>query len=127
MKVNIKLTQTDRFTGVQTTLIQTQGLLNGNRLLYPEDKGAVQSVTFSGEEIILERRADVISRTVLRKGGKGKSFIDSEYGRLELETQLSRYEKNDTFWLVEYRILSGNAPVLDQTLVWQIRPVPEIL
>jgi hypothetical protein len=108
-------------------LIETQGLLNGSRLLYPEDRHAVQSVIFGEEEIILERKADVISRTVLRKRGRGKSFIDSEYGRLELETELSRYEKNDTVWLVEYRVLSGDDPVLDQILIWEIGPVPESL
>lgn len=127
MKVFVRLRQTDRVSGKETTLVQTQGLLNGSRLLYPEDRHAVQSVIFGEDEIILERKADVISRTVLRKRGRGKSFIDSEYGRLELETELSRYEKNDTVWLVEYRVLSGDEPVLDQILIWEIGPVPESL
>ena len=122
MKVSVRLKQIDRISGKETILVQGPGLLNGNRLLYPESSHAVQSVTFDDEEIILERKADVVSRTVLRKRGRGKSFIDSECGRLELETELSRYEKNDTVWLVEYRVLSGDEPVLDQILIWETGP-----
>ena len=122
MKTSVRLKQIDRFSGEEKILVQGQGLLNGNRLLYPESKDAVQSVTFNDEEIILERKADVISRTELRKRGRGKSFIDSEFGRLELETELGRYERNDTVWLVEYRVLSGDEPVLDQILIWEIGP-----
>ena len=122
MKVHVKLRQIAMPGGEEKILADTRGLLNGERLLYPEDTGIMHTVTFGAEEIILERKADVVSRTVLRKRGRGKSFIDSEYGRLELETELSRYEKNDTVWLVEYRVLSGDEPVLDQILIWETGP-----
>ena len=123
MKVSVLLRQHDKLNGSESILVNTTGLLNGERLLYPEGKNAVHSVTFGEEEVILERKADVTSRTVLRKGGRGESFIDSEYGRLVLETELSRYEKNDTDFLVEYRVLSGNETVLDQLLIWEIRKI----
>lgn len=120
MKVSVRLRQIDKMSGEEKTLAETGGLMTGQRLLYPESKGVTQSVTFGEDEIILERKADVTSRTLLRKGGRGKSYIDSEYGRLEFETELSRYEKNDTFRLVEYRIIADGETVLDQILIWEI-------
>ncbi len=120
MKISVKLKRIDKMTGEEDILAETKGLLNGNRLLYPESETAVQAVTFDGEEIILERKAETVSRTVLRKRGRGKSFIDSEYGRFGLETELIRYVKNDTVWLVEYRVFSGSETVLDQILIWEI-------
>ncbi len=46
MKVSVRLKQIDRISGKETILVQGPGLLNGNRLLYPESSHAVQSVTF---------------------------------------------------------------------------------
>lgn len=123
MKVSILLRQHDKLNNSESILVNTTGLLNGERLLYPEGENAVHSVTFGEEEIILERKADVISRTVLRKRGRGESFIDSEYGRLTLETELSRYVKNDTYRLVEYSVFAGDDTVLDQILIWEIKPI----
>lgn len=124
MKINIRLIRKDRLNNEECILTEAPALLNGNRLLYSEAGGAVHSVSFNKNEIILERRADIASRTILRKGGSGKSFIDSEYGRMELETKLRRCEKNDTFWLVEYQVLSGDETVLDQILIWEIDSQP---
>ena len=123
MKISVKLKRIDKMTGEEDILAETKGLLNGNRLLYPESETAVQAVTFDGEEIILERKAETVSRTVLRKRGRGRSYIDSEYGRLEFETELTRYEKNDNFRLVEYRVYAGNEPVLNQILIWEIEKI----
>ena len=120
MKVSVRLRQIDKMSGEEKILAETGGLMTGQRLLYPESKGVTQFVTFGEDEIILERKADVTSRTLLRKGGRGKSYIDSEYGRLEFETELSRYEKDDTFRLVEYRIIADGETVLDQILIWEI-------
>ncbi len=120
MKVSVRLRQIDKMSGEEKILADTGGLLTGRRLLYPESKGITQSITFGEDEIILERKADVTSRTELKKGGRGKSYIDSEYGRLEFETELSRYEINDTFRLIEYRIIANDETVLDQILIWEI-------
>lgn len=123
MKVSVLLRQLDNQSKEEKILVNTSGLLNGKRLLYPEGKNAMHSVTFGESEIILERKADVTSRTVLKKGGRGESFIDSEYGRLTLETELSRYERNDTDFLVGYKVYAGEEAVLDQLLIWEIRKI----
>ena len=124
MKVHVKLRQIEMAGGEEKILADTRGLLNGERLLYPEDTGIMHTVTFGAEEIILERKADVNSRTELRKrGGKGKSIVVSEYGSLEFETELYRYEKDDGFCLIGYRVLSSGDTVLDQILIWEITPV----
>ena len=124
MKVHVKLRQIAMPGGEEKILADTRGLLNGERLLYPEDTGIMHTVTFGAEEIILERKADVNSRTELRKrGGKGKSIVVSEYGSLEFETELYRYEKDDEFCLAGYRVLSSGDTVLDQILIWEITPV----
>ena len=124
MKVKVRLRQIDNISGEETIVADTPGLLNGNRLLYPESRGIAHSVTFGEEAIILERKADTSSRTELRKRGRGKSFIDSEFGRLEFGTELKRYEQKDNFRLAEYRLLSDEEPVLDQILIWEISPIP---
>lgn len=123
MKVSVKLRQQDLLNNEENILVDCAGLLNGERLLYPESKGIMQTITFGEDEVILERKADVISRTELRKRGRGRSYIDSEYGRLEFETELTRYEKNDNFRLVEYRVYAGNEPVLNQILIWEIEKI----
>lgn len=124
MKVNVRLRQIDRLGNEEKILADTGGLQNGNRILYPESKGVTHTVTFTEDEIILERKADVISRTVLsKKGGRGTSIVDSEYGRLEFETKLNRYETDEAFRLVEYQVLSQGETVLDQILIWEITPI----
>lgn len=124
MKVHVRLRQIIMPGGEEKILADTGGLLNGERLLYPEDTGIMHTVTFGAEEIILERKADVNSRTELRKrGGRGKSIVVSEYGSLEFETELYRYEKDDGFCLAGYRVLSCGDTVLDQILIWEITPV----
>ena len=119
MKVSVRMIRRDMLTGEEEVLIETEGLLNGNRLLYRESDTARQSVIFD-EQIILQRHADVSSKTVLTYGKEGTSTVISEYGTMELKTRLLASHKSLQEWSVLYQVVSGSGIVLHQDLVWQI-------
>ena len=119
MKVSVRMIRRDMLTGDEEVLLETEGLLNGNRLLYRESDTARQSVIFD-EQIILQRNADVSSKTVLTYGKEGTSTVISEYGTMELKTRLLASHKSLQEWSVLYQVVSGSEIVLHQELVWQI-------
>ncbi len=119
MKVIVRMIRIDMLTDEEEVLLETEALLNGNRLLYRENDGARQSVTF-GDQIILERHADVSSETILIPGKDGKSTVTSEYGTMELTARLIAFYKNQQEWSAEYQVLAGSEIALHQRLIWQI-------
>ena len=121
MKVSLRMIRKDLLTNEEEVLLETEALLNGNRLLYRESENARQSVMF-GHEIILERHADVTSCTVLKPLGRGISTVDSIYGTMEMETELVDAKRTEEEWMAEYRLLSGKETVLHQRIIWQIAP-----
>lgn len=119
MKVSVRMIRRDMLTGEEEVLLETEGLLNGNRLLYRESDTARQSVIFA-DQIILQRHADVSSKTVLSYGKEGVSTIVSAYGTMELKTRLLASHRSLNEWSVLYQVVSGSEIVLHQELVWQI-------
>ena len=105
----------------EQTLLETEALINGNRILYKEGKDARQCVTFGDHEILLQRYADVSSETILLPEKIGTSTIKSSYGDMVLRTRLMRYEKTPDAWMVEYQVLSGEEVVLYQRLTWILK------
>ena len=119
MKVSLRMIRKDLLTNEEEVLLETEALLNGNRLLYRESSDARQCVTF-GSDIVLERHSDITSRTVLKPHERGLSTIDSQYGTMEIETELVSFYRNENEWMAEYRLLSGKEVILHQRIVWQI-------
>lgn len=121
MKVYIRMIRRDMLSNEneEEVLLETEALLNGNRLLYRESETARQSVVF-GSQIILERHADVSSETVLIPGREGKSTVTSEYGTMELKTRLIDFYRTPQEWSVEYQVAAGREISLHQRLIWQI-------
>lgn len=118
MRIHVRLRRKDRQTGEETLVADTSAVLSGKRLMYKEDNNAVHIVDFGEDEIVLRRKSDFESKTLLRKEGIGESLVKSEYGTVRMETLLDRKEKNNTFWLVGYRIMNQGETVLDQILIW---------
>jgi len=120
MKVHVFFVQND-LTNQETKVITDGiGLLNGHHLLYQEDHTkAKHAVTFSAEEIILERTADVSSRTVLRNGKIGECVVKSVYGEMHFTTRLHSKEMNDDGWRIYYAIFLGQEQVSEMELVWK--------
>ena len=118
MRIHVRLRQIDRKTGEETLVADTSAVLNGEHLMYRENDNAVHVVDFGEAEIVLRRKADFESRTVLRKDGIGESLVKSQYGTIRMETILDQIEKNKTFWLAGYRIMTAGETVLDQILIW---------
>ena len=118
MRIHVRLRQKDRQTGEEKLVADASAVLNGSRLMYKENDSAVHVIDFGEDEIILRRKADFESCTVLRKDGIGESLVKSEYGTIRMETLLDQNEKNNTFWLVGYQVISEGETVLDQILIW---------
>ena len=119
MKVNIRMIRRDMLSNEEEVLLETEALLNGNRLLYRESETARQSVVF-GPQIILERHADVSSETVLIPGREGTGTVTSEYGTMELKTRLIDFSRTPQEWSAEYQVYAGSEIALHQKLIWQI-------
>ena len=123
MRVDIQLRREDVLTGEEEIIFEGPAILNHDRLVYFEERGgAKQTVTFEEGKIVLERVAEISSRTVLRTEGTGSSRVDSPYGIMSLDTVLRSFDKDEDRWMVEYQVLSGNEPVTDQRLIWKFFP-----
>ena len=82
-------------------------------------------IAFEKDQIILERHADIKSKTILPLDGRGKSRIISPYGIMELETEIEEYYQNDEVWMVQYSIFEDGREVTHQRLVWQLKGVKD--
>ncbi len=112
----------DFFEKKEEILADTTALYNGDRLLFTENgTDAKLSITFTEKEIILERKADVASRTVLRHDHSCSEVV-SPYGKMRLDAKLLAEKKSDTAWMCEYQILSGKEIVTYQRLLFYILP-----
>lgn len=122
MRIALTLKATDLETGQVKVLADGPAILHEETLIYVEkDTGARHRVRF-GEEVIIERSAEVSSRTVLREGGNGESVVSSPYGDMKLVTKCKMKTHSKTAWIVEYSVFSGDEQVLEQRLEWNLKP-----
>lgn len=122
MRVHVCFVQNDLMNHETNVITDGIGLLSGSHLLYQEDVSkAKHSVTFSSEEIILERTADVSSRTVLKEHAQGECVITSPYGIMTFMTQLQSKEMNDTHWKIHYVIYSDSEQISEMELEWKFQ------
>lgn len=120
MKVHVCFVQNDRRNHETKTFADTIGLLNEDHLLYQEDAvKAKHAVTFTADEIVLERTADVSSRTVLKYGESGECVVNSPYGEMRFTTRLQSSEKTDLHWVVHYFIYSEGEEISEMELEWK--------
>lgn len=129
MRVHVKFTQYDLLENRSSVIADGNGILSGNRLLYPEKENPScrNEILFEEERIVLKRSADVSSETQLLKGKPGMARVISPYGEMFLETMLERFCRSESVWEAVYRILSDGEPVVYQRLVWEITPLEDDL
>ncbi len=124
MKVRVKLVQKDLLENKESVIVDTIGLLNSDRLLYKEaETGAKHRVSFSSEGVVLERSAEVSSRSDLKLRQKGESVVSSPYGEMRFETYCRSLEKREDRWQVEYSILQQGEVVSDFILIWYLQMI----
>lgn len=122
MRVQVTLKQMNLDTGEETIIADGPAIMEEGRLRYKEDKEkAFHDVHFSEEEVVLERRADVSSKTVLNQKKKSKSTVKSPWGDMNLEAKTNLIKMEKQRWIVEYELFSENERVLNQRLEWKIR------
>lgn len=120
MKVHVCFVQNDVLNHETKTAADGVGLLNEDHLLYFEDdKKAKHAITFTSEGVILERIAEVSSRTILRYGEQGECSVNSPYGAMHFTSQLQFSEKRDSCWKVHYSIFSEEEKVSEMELEWK--------
>lgn len=121
MRVKVIMTRKDRITGIREILAETTALYDGESLRYrEEDGGAMQKVTFRDGFVILERKAEVSSRTEFSPDGQGKCIVMSAYGNMELQAYMDKADRSPQLWQVGYKVFSGDEVVTDQLITWQI-------
>ena len=127
MEIRIRLTQYDYDEKKTTVLADGKGFLLNDTLTYQElDNPSVRhEVAFGKDQIVLERHADIKSRTILPLDGKGESRIISPYGIMELETEIEEYYQDDEVWMVQYSIFEDGREVTHQRLVWELKGVSD--
>lgn len=122
MRVHVCFVQNDLMSHETKTITDGIGLLNEGHLLYTEDEtGAKHSISFGPEEIVLERIAEVSSRTVLRSGSSGECVVKSPYGDMIFTTKLQKREMNEACWKIHYVIFSGQEQISEMELVWEFQ------
>lgn len=122
MRVQVTLKQINLDTGEEKVIADGPAIMEEGRLRYKEDaEKAFHDVHFSEEEVILERRADVSSRTVLNRKKQSQSTVKSPWGDMNLDAKVNRIDMEKYRWAVEYELFSENERVLNQRLEWKIR------
>lgn len=108
-------------------LLETNALYDGNTLRYREgNDGGSHQVYFGDDMISFERKADVHTQITLYDHKDGESIVDSQYGKMYMQTRLCHAEKCDEYWSVEYQLLANDNVVLHQKLCWELTPVKNI-
>ena len=120
MKVMVRLLQYDMQEKTETVIVETGGLLKGDKLSYFEKEGIRHDILFSDEQVVLKRGGQFGSEVTLPKLGRGTGLVHSPYGTMSLETQLLHREKKADRWTVEYQIVGTGGPVSHMKLVWYI-------
>ena len=127
MRITVKLIQHDLLEDKKQILLETNALYDGNTLRYREDnEGGSHQVYFGDDCISFERKADVHTKITLCDDKDGESVVDSQYGKMYMQTRLCHAEKCDAYWSVEYQLIMNKEVVLHQNLRWEFIPVKNI-
>jgi uncharacterized beta-barrel protein YwiB (DUF1934 family) len=122
MRVHVCFIQNDLMNHETNVVCDGIGLLNDGALRYQEDgTKAIHLVTFKEEEIILERKADVCSRTVLKEKEDGECIVTSPYGVMHFTAKLQFRKQNEAEWKVHYILFSDTEPIAEMELEWKIK------
>ena len=127
MRITVKLIQHDLLEDKKQILLETNALYDGNTLRYREEnEGGLHLVYFGDDYISFERKADVHTKITLFDDKDGESVVDSQYGKMYMQTRLCHAEKCDAYWSVEYQLIMNKEVVLHQNLRWEFIPVKNI-
>jgi len=127
MRITVKLIQHDLLEDKKQILLETNALYDGNTLRYREEnEGGSHQVYFGDDMISFERKADVHTKITLFDDKDGESVVDSQYGKMYMQTRLCHAEKCDAYWSVEYQLIMNKEVVLHQNLRWEFIPVKNI-
>ena len=127
MRITVKLIQHDLLEDKKQILLETNALYDGNTLRYREEnEGGSHQVYFGYDYISFERKADVHTKITLFDDKDGESVVDSQYGKMYMQTRLCHAEKCDAYWSVEYQLIMNKEVVLHQNLRWEFIPVKNI-
>ena len=127
MRISVKLIQYDLLEDKKQILLETNALYDGNILRYREgNDGGFHQVYFGDDLISFERKADVHTKITLFDDKNGESTVDSQYGKMYMNTRLCHAEKCDEYWSVEYQLISSDEVILHQKLRWEFTPVKNI-
>ena len=128
MRITVKLIQHDLLEDKKQILLETNALYDRNTLRYREgNDGGSHQVYFGDDMISFERKADVHTQITLYDHKDGESIVDSQYGKMYMQTRLCHAEKCDEYWSVEYQLLANDNVVLHQKLRWELTPVKNIV
>jgi hypothetical protein len=127
MRITVKLIQHDLLEDKKQILLETNALYDGNTLRYREgNEGGSHQVYFGDDCISFERKADVHTKITLFDDKDGESVVNSQYGKMYMQTRLCHAEKCDAYWSVEYQLIMNQEVVLHQNLCWEFTPVKNI-
>ena len=127
MRITVKLIQHDLLEDKKQILLETNALYDGNTLRYREENERESHQVYFGDDCIsFERKADVHTKITLFDDKDGESVVDSQYGKMYMQTRLCHAEKCDAYWSVEYQLIMNKEVVLHQNLRWEFIPVKNI-
>ena len=127
MRITVKLIQHDLLEDKKQILLETNALYDGNTLRYREENERGSHQVYFGDDCIsFERKADVHTKITLFDDKDGESVVNSQYGKMYMQTRLCHAEKCDAYWSVEYQLIMNKEVVLHQNLRWEFTPVKNI-
>lgn len=121
MEIWVTLKQVDLFTNIETLLADGIGHFHKGTLIYPEKENSkiYQKVHFMDDRVVMIRKSDYRSMVQLLNKRRGRARIVSQYGVMELDTELLSYVQSEEICVVEYKVYTGKDVVLHQKLEWK--------
>ncbi len=123
MECLIRLTQYDLIGHRTQVIAEGEGDITDGVLTYWEDPARTvrHRITFSGNEIRIEREADVRSVTVLHPEGKGETVVYSPYGMMHFDNECTDCGHTKEYISVEYLVYQGEETVSHQRMTWELK------
>ncbi len=125
MKIWVQLIRKDLLEKTEEILADCNAIYKDQTLIYKEkdDDKSLHEIHWKEDEILILRKSEFKTEVHLNKIGKGIAKVHSQFGVMELETNLIQYDQNDDRWMIEYQIISQDDVVTHQQFIWILKGV----
>ncbi len=118
-EISCLIKQTDCFQNTQQVLHHGKALIEENKVSFQGKDNHFYEIHFEESTIQLCRTGEQKTVVSLMVGQSGEASVDSDLGRITLETNLLVYKRNSQSWELEYQLLDSQEVLVHNHLYCQ--------